>query len=208
MKHKVDINSWSRKGHFNFFKTFDEPFYGIVASVDVTKAYKKVKENNYSFFIYYLYLTLKAVNSIEEFRYRIEGDELYCYDTINASATIDRENGTFGFSLIEYRKDFIEFMQVALKEIERVRKTQKLEFYEQKNVIHASAIPWIKFTAISHARHFATKESIPKFSFGKLFNENNKLLMPVSVHVHHAVIDGYQVGQFFEVFQNLLNEEL
>lgn len=30
---------------------------------------------------------------------------------------------------------------------------------------------------------------------------NGRLLMPVSVHVHHALMDGLHVGQFLENFQ-------
>jgi chloramphenicol O-acetyltransferase type A len=31
--------------------------------------------------------------------------------------------------------------------------------------------------------------------------------MPVSVHVHHALMDGFHVGQFVEAFQDILNAE-
>lgn len=38
--------------------------------------------------------------------------------------------------------------------------------------------------------------------------ENDGVLsMPVSVHVHHALADGYHVGQFVELFQNLMDEQ-
>ena len=46
MRKLVDINSWNRKDHYNFFKNFDEPFYGIVANVDSTFAYNKAKKSN------------------------------------------------------------------------------------------------------------------------------------------------------------------
>ncbi|NRA48527.1 MAG: chloramphenicol acetyltransferase, partial [Phaeodactylibacter sp.] len=29
--------------------------------------------------------------------------------------------------------------------------------------------------------------------------------MPVSIHVHHALVDGFHVGLFLEAFQDLLN---
>ena len=36
--------------------------------------------------------------------------------------------------------------------------------------------------------------------------ENNGVKeMPVSIHGHHALMDGYHVGMFVEKFQNLLN---
>jgi chloramphenicol O-acetyltransferase type A len=53
------------------------------------------KEIQTSFFIYYLHKTLEAVNHIECFKYRIAEDNVY--DQINASATIGRADGTFGF---------------------------------------------------------------------------------------------------------------
>ncbi|MEL6943777.1 MAG: CatA-like O-acetyltransferase, partial [Bacteroidota bacterium] len=32
--------------------------------------------------------------------------------------------------------------------------------------------------------------------------------MPVSIHAHHALMDGFHVGQYIERFQKLMNEEL
>ena len=56
--------------------------------------------------MYYLHKSLKAANSITAFKYRIEGDKVYEYDVINASPTINRSNGTFGFSYLDYHEDF------------------------------------------------------------------------------------------------------
>ena len=49
MKKKLDIENWSRRDHFEFFRKFEEPFFGLVANVDVTKAYAAAKNNNTSF---------------------------------------------------------------------------------------------------------------------------------------------------------------
>lgn len=34
MKRKIDVEHWERKELFNFFKDFDEPYYGITAPLD------------------------------------------------------------------------------------------------------------------------------------------------------------------------------
>lgn len=40
-----------------------------------------------------------------------------------------------------------------------------------------------------------------------LMTENGeKWEMPVSIHVHHGLMDGYHVEKFVEIFQALLNE--
>ena len=53
MEKILNIENWKRREHFEFYSEYDEPFWGIVSEVDVTRAYKRVKENNYSFFLYY-----------------------------------------------------------------------------------------------------------------------------------------------------------
>ena len=66
---KIDLSNWNRKDHFNFFKDFDEPFWGIVAEVDCTEAYKICKLNGYSFYAWYLHKSLIAVNSVRRRRF-------------------------------------------------------------------------------------------------------------------------------------------
>jgi chloramphenicol O-acetyltransferase type A len=46
-----------------------------------------------------------------------------CFEQINASATISRSDGSFGFSLIEFNPDFEIFTANALAEIERIQTT-------------------------------------------------------------------------------------
>jgi chloramphenicol O-acetyltransferase type A len=206
MKQKLNLETWNRKEHFLFFKQMEEPFFGVTLTVDCTKAYEKAKDLNVSFFTYYLHKTLMAVNSIEPFRYRIIENEIYIYERIDASATIMREDKTFGFSQIEYAEDVNKFAEITTKEIARIQTTKGLftrEFSE--NLIHFSALPWINFTSFSHARSFTWPDSCPKISFGKMMEENGKKTMAMSIHVHHGLMDGYHVGEFVKLFQELMD---
>lgn len=207
MKTYIDIDNWERKDHFSFFKGFNEPFFGVTAEVDCSVAYSDAKRRNVSFFLYYLHKALAAANQIEAFKYRIEGDRIARYETVNASPTVPRPNGTFGFSYMKYQPAFDDFYPAALKEMDRVSKeTTLIPATSNENVIHFSALPWIKFTSVSHARHYAISDSIPKISFGKIHESAGAKLMPVSIHVNHAVMDGYHVGQYIDLFQNLMSQ--
>lgn len=208
MKHKLDIDTWVRKEHFNFFKNFEEPFYGVVVNIDCTAAYRFAKKNGVSFFLYYLHKSLSAANSLDPFKYRMYGDDVFIYDRINAGPTIGRDNGTFGFAYIDFNHSFEEFMTGAKKEIERVQSTTTLFAPKlDDDIIHFSSLPWINFTSISHARSFSFPDSCPKISFGKMTENNGKLTMPVSIHVHHALVDGLHVGQYIDHFQQLMNSD-
>lgn len=207
MKKLIDIENWDRKEHFLFFSKFSEPFFGVTTRVECTKAYDSAKLKQISFFLFYLYKALKAVNAIDGFRYRIIDGQVYEFDTIHASPTISRPNGTFGFSYLYYCEDEEEFYQKAQQEIEAVKKSTTLfPVVSGENVVHFSAIPWVDFSSISHARNFTQPDSCPKISFGKLTEVNGVKSMAVSIHVHHALMDGFHVGQFVEQFQALLQE--
>lgn len=203
---ELNINKWPRKDHFKFFSKFEEPFFGITAEVDCTELYKKCKQEDSSFFMNYLYLSLKAANEIESFRYRIKGKKVLVFDRVHASPTIGRPDGTFGFSYMSYFDTFSEFSAEAQKEIKRVQSTTGLEpALSGQNVIHFSSLPWISFKSLSHARSFSFEDSCPKISMGKITPTGDRFIMPVSVHVHHALMDGYHVGKFLERYQELLN---
>ena len=207
MKQKLDLDTWNRKEHFLFFKQMDEPFYGITTTIDCTQAYTKAKTLGISFFSYYLHKTLAAVNTVENFRYRIIEDEVYIFDVIDDSATVMREDKTFGFSYMAYAEDPIDFAQIVQTEIDRIQTTTGIFTREYpENLIHFSALPWINFTSLSHARSFTWPDSCPKISFGKLMDDKGTQSMPISVHVHHGLVDGYHVGLFIELLQQLMNE--
>jgi len=203
----LDIDSWNRKQHFEHFRTLADPTFGIVVDVEVSRCYKSAKEKKQPFFVKYLHACMKAINEIESFKYRIEGDKVAIYDVINTSPTIAREDNTFGFSYVEFSNDYKEFEKNFLKEKERV--TNSTNLFPPKyslGCVHCSALPWVSFS--SHKEPFSGDKdaSVPQLAFGKIKEENNKMLMPIAVNVNHALVDGYDVGQFFEKFQAHLDK--
>jgi chloramphenicol O-acetyltransferase type A len=207
MKQLIDLATWPRREHFAFFSAFDEPFFGLQAEVDCTTAQAEAKRLGVPFFLYYLHCTLQAANAVEELRYRVVDGQVLRYDRVHASPTIGRADRTFGFAFLEAQDTLAEFVAAAELEIEAVQQSTGLRLNEntsRPDTIHCSAIPWVKFTGLSHARSFKYPDSCPKVSYGKLHQQGAALLMPVSIHVHHGLADGYQVGQFLEKFQELL----
>ncbi|WP_224483194.1 chloramphenicol acetyltransferase [Robertkochia aurantiaca] len=201
----LDISSWKRRPHYEFFKEFDEPFFGLTFDVRLTEMYEWCKETGESLFLNYIYAALKAANEIEEFRYRMAEDEIRVYDQISISPTIARDDETFGFSYMEYYQDRRRFMKEAAKEVTRVRESDDLfPSAERPDTIHCTSLPWLKFTSLSHARNYRIQDSIPKIAFGKVFRENDDWSIPVSVHGHHALMDGIHVSKLAQKLEENL----
>lgn len=209
MKKEIALDTYDRREQFYFFKEFEEPFFGITTMLTCENAYRMCKSKKVSFFAYYLYAANTAVNAISNFRQRIEEDRIIEYDQIHASSTILRPNNTFGFSHIEHAADFETFLANYEREKERVHNSHNLmPDIMTDQVVHYSALPWITTTAISHSRKFSSGDSCPKITFAKLTTTNNELVLPVSVHAHHALIDGYHVGQLLQKMETLLHTEV
>jgi chloramphenicol O-acetyltransferase type A len=208
MKRKIDLTTWNRKEHFAFFSTFEEPFFGITTQLDCENAYQKAKSVGVPFSTYYLHKTLVAINENQALRLRIEDKKVVDFSVINGSATVLRADKTFGFSEIKFDQDLFVFNQNAAAEIARVQQTSGLFTRDfSPNVIHFSSLPWISFTSISHARSYTLPDSCPKISFGKMsVDATGKRSIPFSIHVHHGLVDGYDVGVFVNRLQHLLSE--
>ncbi|RSC93784.1 chloramphenicol acetyltransferase [Tenacibaculum singaporense] len=203
----LDIESWKRKELFKHFRTLEDPTFGLVADVDVSITYQLAKEKNQSFFVRYLHACMKAINTVENLKYRLEDDMVVVYERINASATIAKPDNTFGFSYIDYSESFEEFQLNFQKEKERILNSKKL-FPPKYSLgcIHCSAIPWVSFTGHKEPFSGNKNDSVPQLAFGKIKEQNKKMLMPVAINVNHALVDGYHVGQFFEKFQQELDK--
>jgi chloramphenicol O-acetyltransferase type A len=204
----LNLDEWARKPHFEFYQTFEEPYFGVCVEVECTELYLKAKESGISFFLCYLHKFMLALNELTPFRYRIDPDgNILEYEQVDASATIDKPNGTFGFSLIRFDRNYEIFEQYARAEIDRVRNSDGLLPERASNaVVHLSAMPWIRFTAVSHARKFNANDSVPKISFGKMTEHEGRRTMPLSIHVHHGLVDGRDVAALIDSFQDLLKQ--
>jgi len=202
----LDIETWNRKQHFEYFKQLIDPYFGVTVEVDVTKAYQTAKEKEIPFFVLYLHACMKAINVVENFKYRITEDErIRIYDVIHASATIMRADNTFGFSFINYSDSLDEFHENFKKEKARIlNSTDLFPPINSDNCVYCSALPWLNFTGHKEPKG-SESDSITRLAFGKFIEKENTLKMPVSITVNHALIDGYHVGLFFENYQKALD---
>jgi chloramphenicol O-acetyltransferase type A len=204
-KQTIDLDHWPRREHFNFFNAFEEPYYGVTVTIDVTAAYRYVKTQGISFHFYCLYQSLSAAQQIEAFRYRIEEGTVVLYDRIDGGGVVDRPDETFGYGYFPYDPSLEGFLRIAALESDRIRATTGMPRTTANNLIRYSVLPWINFTALSHARAFSRQDSCPRITFGKMTAQVDTRTMPVSIHVNHAVVDGLHLGQYIERFQAAMN---
>lgn len=206
----VDVDNWNRKEHYNYFKRIDYPHFNICGNVDITNFYKYIKENNLPFFISVLYAVAKTANSIKEFRFRIREDKLIEHEVVNPSFTVMTEGEVFSFCSVNFVDRYSDFKTNSLEEIEKTKNKVTIDDEPGRDdLLYITSIPWISFTSITHPIQMNPVDSIPRISWGRYFEEGDKIIkLPLSVQVHHALVDGIHVGEFFNNVQEILDNPI
>ena len=143
MARELDLRTWPRRQHYDFFRVYERPFFNLCADVDVTELYRASRRSGGpSFFAATLHASLVAANSVEEFRYRIRGDRVIVHEVIHGGSTVLRDDETFGFGYFDFDSDFDRFAATVLEELERVQSLRALEPYEENDdLIYYSVLP-------------------------------------------------------------------
>ncbi|HBR03871.1 MAG TPA: chloramphenicol acetyltransferase [Ruminiclostridium sp.] len=202
----IDMENWERKEHYHFFKDFDYPHFNICANVDITELRKYVKERDISFFIAFLYVSVRAANSVKELKYRIRGDRVVEHEKVHPSFTLMTSKNVFRFCPTDYHEDFQTFFKETSEKMKENKDAVSLEDEPGRDdLLFISSIPWVSFTSITHPINLRAVDSIPRISWGKFFEEHEKLKLPLSLQAHHALVDGAHVGEFFIRVQEILD---
>lgn len=209
MPYYLDLDTWPRRQVFEFYRHFDKPYFNVCLRLDVTDLLSELKQWNErpSIWLTYHYLALKAANEIEPFRYRLREGKVLVHEVINGGTTVILPNETFTLVYFDHADSYRKFMDGATKAVEAIKSGDGAfrPKHEDDARIHCTTLPWIAFTSFSHARRWWHKEdSVPKISFGKFVQENGRTLMPFSVEVHHALMDGLHVGRYIERMEEML----
>ncbi len=207
MYEKLDIEHWPRKAQFDYFKDYQQPYCNVCTEVDVSKLVSYCKEKNISFTQTSIFAVLRACNQTKEFRYRFEKDGVALYQKVDGRLLILNEDESLSFCHLDYNSDFVTYYEQALKVVTKAKKNKSSfapQIKRRKDVIHFSVSPWMYLTSVSHPRN-NNKGDIPKIVLARYVTRENRIMMPLSVEIHHALMDGYHICKMVKEVQNCLN---
>jgi len=101
------LDTWDRPEIYRFFRPYQDPFFQVTAPLRITGAKKRCAERKDSFFLYYLFHSLKVVQQETAFCLRFDpdhSDRLRRYKFVHAGCTIAQEDGTFRLAFSPFMK--------------------------------------------------------------------------------------------------------
>ncbi|MEA5059563.1 Chloramphenicol acetyltransferase [bioreactor metagenome] len=196
----LDMDRYPRKEHFAYYLSMGYPYVGVTANVDITAFLANIKETREPFFLNMLYEVAAAANAVPEFRQRILNGRIITYSICQTSHTVLRENGTFAYCRLACDKPKPEFLPYALEAQEKAKTSGDIQEdpEQSRDLLFISCLPWISYTSLTQAVPFPA-DSNPRISWGKYFKSEGRILLPLSVLAHHALVDGKHIGDFYSL---------
>lgn len=201
----IDLKTWPRAAQFRFFRTYDRPHYATTSRLDVTALMHR-KSQGVSPYRACLHAIGVGLHAVPELKMRFRGDEVTAHDMITLSMTVPTDAGSFGYAYVPFLSDFAAFDRQARALIAAVAAGDDLAANsgERDDLAYLSCMPWLDYTAINNALP-GPDDCIPRVTWGKFVDHGGRWDMAMTLEVHHALVDGAQVGTYFQTVQAALD---
>jgi chloramphenicol O-acetyltransferase type A len=205
--HPVDLDTWPRADQFRFFRAYDKPHYAVTSRVDVTHVLAQRAAAGISSYRACLYAIGAGIHAVPELCMRFRGDEVTRYDRIEMSMTVPLADGNFRYAYVPFDPDFNRFERQAAAIIADVTAGGSLNANtgQRDDLAYLSCMPWLDYSSINNALPHA-QDCIPRVSWGKFVKgTDGRWSMAMTIEVHHALVDGRQIGDYFAAVKAALD---
>lgn len=198
-----------RQRHFDFFRRMDQPHFGTTVNVDITEFAAHIRARaDWRFTPALVYLITRTAIEIPSFCWRIRGEEVVGHATLSPSFAVPTKGtDVFSFCTVPYNTDPKVFHAQAVEVMEEMYNNPSFEDeHGRDDYLFLSSFPWASFTSVTHAMHYSPGDSVPRIAWGKYFKQDDRLLMPLAVQAHHALVDGRNLGEYYQLIEQYLKK--
>jgi len=206
VEHVLDQDTWSRAAQFELFRTYDRPHFAVTKRLDVHHLITNRKSEGISAYRACLFAIGSGIHAVPELCMRFRGATVVRHDAIELSMTVPKPKGGFAYAYVPFESDFSRFDKASASLIEQASHGDLAPNTGQRDdLAYLSCMPWLDYSSINNAMPHA-EDCIPRVSWGKFVQDpDNVWRMSMTLEVHHALVDGEQVGAYFENVQTSLD---
>lgn len=202
---RLDMASYNRRDHFNYFNSLAYPYVGTTVNLDITDFLHTVKAQKLPFFLTFCYCVSRAANSVPEFRQRIDGDGIIEFDNCRTSHTVALEDKTYCYCALDSSLPFSEYLPYAVQAQEEAKLQKTIAETEDDTAdkIFISTLPWFSYVSFTQPVP-SPADSNPRITWGRYFSQNDRIQIPVTVLCNHALVDGAHIADFYSELETQL----
>ena len=203
----IDPETWPRKSHFDYFMNRVKCRYTLTAKIDIAPFLKYISGQKLKFYPSFLYILLTAVNARQEFRMMLDDQgRPGFWSHVNAGYTIFHEDDhTFSDLWSPYSPDFDLFYETVVQDMALYKDVKGIKVKDgcPPNFCPISNLPWLHFDDCSEDTFDSSSFLFPVIRFGQYRQDEDRVLLPLSVFVHHAAADGYHTCALIQDIETL-----
>ena len=207
MEYKViDMDNYPRRGQFDLFRSYAYPYMGLTVNVDITDFLRNTKARGADFFLSFCWCIYRAANAVPEFRQRIKGEGIIEYPETLMSCTLSLPDGNYCYCDLDCSLPFEEYLPKAIEDKRLALERGTIEEYVDVDAsLFCSCVPWLSYSALVQPVPYPS-DSNPRITWGKYFEQNGRILIPVSTLCNHALMDGRHLSLFYAALDKALSE--
>lgn len=207
MAHRmINLDAYPRRAHFEHFLTQAYPYVGVTVHVDVTELVRLCKAQGISFYLAFIHAAALAADGVPELRRRIREGGIAEYERCPTSHTEPLPDGTYCYCTLHHHMPFDQYIRYAEKTRKQYRQRGTIqEDAEVESMYFISCLPWLHYTALLQPTA-GGNDANPRITWGKYEPDaRGRLMLPVSVLAHHALVDGLHLARFYEELSRTLD---
>lgn len=203
----IDLNTWPRGALFRFYINEMRIVMSLTVDIDVTPLRRFVKDNELKFYPTMIWLVSSVINAHDEFKYGWDdAGRLIKWETVSPSyAHFHEVDENFAKMVTPFSEDLFDFHARFLRDRARSEDCQGILYQQPPNFFDVTCLPWV------HYRHFDLhvfdegRFLAPVVSWGRYEESGGRMLMPLTMNIHHAVADGFHLSRFFTEVQDRID---
>ncbi|MFI2672148.1 type A chloramphenicol O-acetyltransferase [Streptomyces albidoflavus] len=204
----IDLDTWPRRQHFDHYRRRVPCTYAMTVEVDVTAFAAALRRSPRKSSLAQVWALATVVNRHEEFRMCLtdSGDPAVWPVVHPAFTVFNPQRETFACVWAPYDPDFGTFHDAAAPLL--AEHSRATDFFPQgnppPNTFDVSSLPWASFTGFTLDIRDGWDHLAPIFTLGRYTEREARLLLPLSVQIHHASADGFHTARLTNDLQTLL----
>ena len=206
----IDKDTWPRREHFDYYRSFLPCGYCVTVRLDVTRFRAMLKQQGLKFYPAFIWCVSHTILAHPAFRMGTDGDGNPGYhDVLHPVYTVFHEDDhTFSDLWTAHDEDFAAFYRSFLSDVEAFGGNHgiKAKPGQPGNFYCISAVPWLDYMGYTASVSGGRLPALfPVITYGKITSENGRETLPFTLNIAHAAADGWHTAAFFRDLQNLLD---
>lgn len=195
----------ARRPQHQLFSRFQRPTLAVTAPLEITDPRPAAGAAEIPVSAVLVWVLAAGAMHIPEMRLRLSAGGIRKVSALTVSFTVLSPDGGLRFAYAPFEDSLPAFAQAYRSAAQAAAADESLRSGDPTHDhVYLSVAPWMTFTAVEQPYADPDAASIPSMVIGRMQETApGRIVAPLSVQVHHALVDGLHLARFFAALPDI-----